>query len=181
MDSWEDLARLGIALAVVYAVVLWLSLLYWVYRDVRSRSNDPVSQAVAVLLVLVFNVLGLFLYVILRPKETLTEAYERSLENEAMLQELEHANACPSCRRRVQDDYLLCPYCRTGLREPCGRCSRPLSLGWVACPYCGADRPRLQTAPSMPATAAPATAAVPGARAAASGSPPGPANTESVP
>ena len=182
MSSWEDVARLGIAIAVAYAVVLWLSLAYWAYRDARSRTNDSVSQAVAVLLVLVFNVLGLFIYLILRPKETLTEAYERSLEAEAMLQELEHGNTCPSCRRRIDDDYLLCPYCRTGLREPCGQCARPLSLGWVACPYCGSDRPRIQAAPFVPPTAAPPQRAAPGPRRAASaGGSPRPANTEPLP
>lgn len=185
LDSWQDWARLGVAVAVAYTAVFSLSLVYWVYRDSRSRTNDLVSQMVAVVLVVVFNVLGLFIYLILRPKETLTEAYERSLEAEAMLQELEHANACPSCRRRVQDDYLLCPYCRTGLREPCGQCGRPLSLGWVACPYCGSDRARLQSAPFVPASAAaPSQAAAPGPRAQASpagGGSPRTANTEPLP
>ena len=43
----------------------------------------------AFLLVLVFSVLGLIIYLILRPRETLAEAYARSLEEEALLQELE--------------------------------------------------------------------------------------------
>jgi hypothetical protein len=180
LDSWQDWARLGVAVAVAYGAVLWLSLVYWAYRDARSRTNDLVSQAVAVLLALVFNVLGLFIYLILRPKETLTEAYERSLEAEAILQDLEHTNVCPSCRRRVQDDFLLCPYCRTGLRDPCGQCSRPLSLGWVACPYCATERPRLQTAAFVPASATdPNQQPGPGAQiSATAGSTPRPANTE---
>lgn len=183
LDSWQDWARLGIAVAVAYTAVLWLSLVYWAYRDARSRTNDVVSQAVAVILVLVFSVLGLFIYLILRPKETLTEAYERSLEAEAILHDLEHADVCPSCRRRVQDDYLLCPYCRTALREACSQCNRPLSLGWVACPYCGADRPRLQTAAFVPASASPSPQrAVPSTQPSPStGAAPQTANTEPFP
>jgi hypothetical protein len=138
--SWQDTVWLIVALLVAYGVVFWLSILVWVYRDIKSRTNDPVSQSVSVALVLIFNVAGLVLYFILRPQETLTEAYERSLEAEAMLQELERLETCPSCRRRIEADYLLCPYCRTTLRQPCAECGHALSFGWVTCPYCGADR-----------------------------------------
>jgi RNA polymerase subunit RPABC4/transcription elongation factor Spt4 len=138
--SWQDTAWLVVALGVAYGVVLWLSALAWVYRDVKNRTNDSVSQWVSVFLVLIFNLPGLFLYLVLRPQETLTEAYERTLETEAMLQEVERLGTCPSCRRRIEEDYLLCPYCRTSLRTPCAQCGRALSFGWVACPHCGADR-----------------------------------------
>jgi RNA polymerase subunit RPABC4/transcription elongation factor Spt4 len=144
--SWQDTVWLVVALVVAYCVVVWLSALAWVYRDVRNRTNDTVSQYVSVLLVLIFNLPGLFLYLVLRPQETMTEAYERTLETEAMLQELERVGTCPSCRRRIEEDYLLCPYCRTSLRKPCAQCGRALSFGWVACPYCGADRVPLTAA-----------------------------------
>jgi RNA polymerase subunit RPABC4/transcription elongation factor Spt4 len=96
---------------------------------------------VAVLLVLIFFLPGHWVYLIVRPRYTLTELYERSLEEEALLQELEDQKACPTCKRRVLDDYLICPSCRTQLKEPCRQCSRPLSYAWVACPYCGLEKP----------------------------------------
>jgi len=189
--SWQDTVWLVAALLVAYGVVLWLSALVWVYRDAKSRTNDSVSQFVSVFLVLIFNLPGLFLYLVLRPQETLTEAYERTLETEAMLQEVERLGTCPSCRRRIEEDYLLCPYCRTSLRKPCAQCGRALSFGWVACPYCGADRvpmtaaeaggARPQAAPSSAEGPAPARQI----RAPASGPPAGraglPANTEPLP
>jgi len=164
--TWQDTIWLVVALMVAYGVVLWLSALLWVYRDVKSRTNDSVSQLVSVFLVLIFNLPGLFLYLVLRPQETMTEAYERTLETEAMLQEVERLGTCPSCRRRIQEDYLLCPYCRTSLRTPCAQCGRALSFGWVACPHCGADRTpsavaeaaRSQTAAASPAAGSPAPA-----------------------
>ena len=189
--SWQDTVWLVAALLVAYGVVLWLSALVWVYRDAKSRTNDSVSQFVSVFLVLIFNLPGLFLYLVLRPQETLTDAYERTLETEAMLQEVERLGTCPSCRRRIEEEYLLCPYCRTSLRKPCAQCGRALSFGWVACPYCGADRvpmtaaeaggARPQAAPSSAGGAAPARQL----RASASGPPAGrpglPANTEPLP
>ena len=182
--SWQDTVWLVVALLVAYVVVFWLSILVWVYRDIKSRTNDTVSHFVSVALALVFNLPGLFLYLILRPQETLSEAYERSLEAEAMLQELERLETCPSCRRRIEADYLLCPYCRTRLRQPCGQCGRALSFGWVTCPYCGADRVPLATVETARPPVQPAAATGGGlaparpARARTSGVP---ANTEPLP
>ena len=189
--TWQDTVWLVVALLVAYVVVLWLSALVWAYRDIKNRTNDSFSQFVSVLLVLIFNLPGLFLYLVLRPDETMTEAYERTLETEAMLQEVERLGTCPSCRRRIEEDYLLCPYCRTSLRKPCAQCGRALSFGWVACPYCGADRVpsmaaeavRSQAPVAPPAAGSPAPARP--VRAGTSGPPAGrtglPANTEPTP
>ncbi len=160
--SWEDTVRLVAILLGTYGGVLWLSAIVWTYRDVRERTRDSVSQMVAVLLVLLFNVAGLLLYFILRPQQTLTEAYERSLEAEALLQELEQQQACPGCRRRVEPDFIVCPYCRTALRDRCANCGRALNFAWNACPYCGSERARPPVA--SPVAARPAVAATEPAR-----------------
>lgn len=144
--SWQDTVWLIAILLGSYGAILWISAIVWAYRDVRERTRDSVSQAVAVLLVLFFSIAGLLLYLILRPRETLAEAYERSLESEALLQELEDQQACPTCRRRVEQDFIVCPYCRTRLRDPCRACGKALSFAWTACPYCGAERGRQEAA-----------------------------------
>jgi RNA polymerase subunit RPABC4/transcription elongation factor Spt4 len=87
--------------------------------------------------------------------------YERSLEEEALLQELEDQKACPTCKRRVQDDYLICPSCRTQLKESCRSCSRPLSYAWLACPYCGLEKPPREGFGPRPARQLPRTEAAP--------------------
>ena len=149
----DSAIRLAVALAASYWAILWLGAVIWTYRDVRDRGSDSVSQAVAVLLVIVFNLPGLVLYLILRPRETLAEAYERNLETEAMLHEMGERRGCPSCQRQVEADFLFCPHCRTKLREACAACGKPISLSWVACPYCGRDR--LQAMQPAAARAAP--------------------------
>lgn len=156
--SWQDTVRLIAVLLGSYVGILWLSAIVWAYRDVRERTRDSVSQVVAVLLVLFFNIAGLLLYLILRPQETLAEAYERSLESEALLQELQDQQACPTCRRRVEQDFIVCPYCRARLRDPCQACGKALVFAWAACPYCGAERGR-QPAAAAAAVAAAAAAA----------------------
>lgn len=139
--SWEATVKGVVALISLYLAAVWLTLVFWTYRDIRQRTRDPIVQFVAVLLVLVFFLPGHWIYLILRPRYTLTELYERSLEEEALLQELEDQKACPTCKRRVHDDFLVCPSCRTQLKEPCRQCAKPLSYAWVACPYCGTEKP----------------------------------------
>jgi RNA polymerase subunit RPABC4/transcription elongation factor Spt4 len=138
--SWQNSAKVVAAMLITYIIVLWLSAVVWTFRDIRDRTRDPFFQAVSVFVVLVFNLPGLWLYLILRPPQTLAESYARSLEEEALLQELEDQKACPNCRRRVSDDFLVCPTCETQLKEACGACSRPLAYSWTACPYCGSPK-----------------------------------------
>ncbi len=140
MDDWGNVIRVVAAVAGAYWAILWLSAIVWTYRDVRDRSTDSTSQVVAVFLVLVFNIPGLFLYLILRPPLTLAEAYERHLETEAILHEVGEMRACPSCKGRVEPEFFFCPHCAAALREPCDACGKPMSLTWQACPYCGKRR-----------------------------------------
>ena len=119
-----------------YFAVLWLSLVIWTARDVHSRTHDPFVQVFFVLLIAVFWVFALPVYFILRPKETLTQVYERQLEEEALLQDIEDKQLCPSCRQRVEDGFLICPNCHTRLRRLCSYCNHNLNLQWDVCPYC---------------------------------------------
>ena len=123
-----------------YGVLFLLSLVIWTIRDIRSRSRDVLVQILVTLLVLVFNIPGLLLYFVLRPQQTLTEAYEHALSQEAMLKDIEERFVCPNCKRNVAAEYLVCPYCATELRQSCSNCQRPLDLNWTTCPYCGQKR-----------------------------------------
>ncbi len=131
-------AQLLIALAGAYVVALWFVLVVWTFRDIESRSRNVVTQVVSTLMVVLFFVPGVLLYLILRPKETLDGTFQRSLEEEYLLQDLEELPLCPGCRRYVEDDFVLCPNCHVQLREPCHSCSRLVDLRWALCPYCAA-------------------------------------------
>jgi hypothetical protein len=109
----------------------------WTFRDIRARSRDILAQILATLLVLVLPVIGLVVYLMLRPRETLEEAYEHSLEQEALLQAIEEPEECPGCGLRVGASFLYCPDCHTRLKKACPECGEPLRLHWSLCPYCG--------------------------------------------
>ena len=138
--SWQDTVRLVLTVLSIYGAVIWVALIFWVFRDIRQRTRDPIMQLISILLVLAFFLPGHWVYLILRPRQTLTELYERSLEEEAILQDLDDQKACPACRRRVRDDYLVCPFCLVDLKERCEACDKPLDFGWLACPYCGHEK-----------------------------------------
>lgn len=139
MQDFGFLISLVIAFVVAYLVAFWAALLIWTFRDIRSRSRNLLTAAFAVLLVLVFNIPGLILYLLLRPRETIAEQYERTLEEESLLAEIEEQGACPKCKARVEDDFLLCPNCRTRLKKICAGCGRALHLRWSVCPYCARE------------------------------------------
>jgi len=139
-SDWEQVIKLIVALAASYWAILWLSAVIWTYRDMRNRGSDSLSQMVAVLLVLVFNVPGLILYMILRPQETLADAYVRNLETEAMLHEMNEQEVCYACQKHIRPDFAYCPHCRTRLQETCANCGKPFNLTWAVCAYCGRER-----------------------------------------
>ena len=120
-----------------FLAALWVSLVIWTYRDIRTRSRDTLVQTLATLLVAVLNLPGVLVYLILRSPRTLEEEYQRTLEEEALLQALEDLPLCPGCERRVKDDWQVCPNCHTKLKKSCENCDRLMELPWNICPYCG--------------------------------------------
>ena len=104
-------------------------------------SFDVITSRFGIMFFPGFNIPGLALYLILRPRDTLEEAYARSLEEEALLRELGDEGACPSCRRLTDKEFHFCPSCQTQLKDQCAKCERLLSFSRVARPYCNTTRP----------------------------------------
>lgn len=128
-----------VATCGAFLLAFWLAMVIWTWRDIRARSRDIFAAVLAVVLVAIFPVIGLLLYILLRPKETLAEAYDRALEEEALLRSMEEQLVCPGCQRAVDKRWRFCAYCHTALKKDCAHCGELLELGWSLCPYCGND------------------------------------------
>lgn len=151
--SWQATATLVAGVLLVYLGALWLTLIFWTYRDARRRSRSTTFQLASVGLVTFFFVPGLWLYLLARPRLTLTQQYASALEEEALLQELDDVLNCAGCNRRVREEYLVCPSCLIELKTPCESCEKPLAHAWLACPFCGKKR-HAQVPESVAATVA---------------------------
>lgn len=119
-----------------FVAALWLSLIFWAYRDVKQRTDDRLAHILAAVVVAILGPPGLVIYLILRPARTLEEAYQGALEEEALLSEIEGHSLCPGCGARTQSDWQVCPNCQTRLQKPCRSCGKLMELSWQICPYC---------------------------------------------
>jgi hypothetical protein len=129
-----DVAR---NLVLILAVVFWLGLAYWVYRDARRRVDDPWLIGTATLLAVVVPYIGAAVYLLFRAPETLADAHARELEVRALEERIGmRPPHCPVCRADVDQSFLVCPVCTTQLKQPCRSCSAALDASWQACPYC---------------------------------------------
>jgi RNA polymerase subunit RPABC4/transcription elongation factor Spt4 len=141
LDS--PIVRLALEGIAFYFVLLWAATAYWAYRDLQQRTTNPVAPYLAAALIIVFTpiffVFGVIVYRILRPRETVAEANERALAEEAMMVEIEAQPHCANCGRQVHEDWIICPTCRNRLRRVCPNCSRLVELDWSLCAWCGKD------------------------------------------
>jgi RNA polymerase subunit RPABC4/transcription elongation factor Spt4 len=143
---------------VLYLFIVWLAATYWAFRDMHDRSENPALPYVAAGLILIatpfFFILGVIVYRVIRPAERLGEVYERNLAEEALLAEVEAVKTCRGCDRRVDEEWIICPWCRTRLSRVCPNCERLVGLDWTLCAWCGKDFERVATAEGPVAEAA---------------------------
>jgi RNA polymerase subunit RPABC4/transcription elongation factor Spt4 len=137
------IVQLFVTSAILYLFVVWLAAAFWAFRDMHERSENPVLPYVAAGLIILCTpflfVLGVVVYRVIRPPERLGEVYERNLAEEALLAEVEAIKTCRSCDRRVNAEWIICPWCRTRLNRVCPNCSKLVGLDWTICAWCGKD------------------------------------------
>ncbi|MEO5964942.1 MAG: zinc ribbon domain-containing protein [Candidatus Limnocylindrales bacterium] len=146
--------QLSIKAILAYFIIVWLAAAYWAFRDMQLRSENPVLPYLAAALIVLFTpvlfLFGIVVYRIVRPQEKIGEVYERNLAEEALLAEVETIRTCPSCSRRVNDEWIICPTCRTRLNRVCANCGRLVGLDWSLCAWCGKDFERADVASYEP-------------------------------
>jgi len=146
----NPVVQFGLQLFAIYWVILWLAAAYWAFRDMQLRTENPIVPYLASALIVVFTPVGfplaIFTYRIVRPQERIGDIYERNLAEEAMLAEIETIRHCPTCDRRADPGWIICPTCRTRLNRVCPNCTKLVGLDWSLCAWCGKDFERREAA-----------------------------------
>ena len=148
----SEIVQFGIRAIGIYLVVLWLASAYWAFRDMQQRSDNAILPYVVAAGIILFTpflfFLAIWVYKIIRPHEKIGEVWERNLAEEALLNEVESVPHCPTCERRVDAEWIICPSCRTRLNRVCPNCSRLVGLDWSLCAWCGKDFERRDVVPA---------------------------------
>jgi predicted RNA-binding Zn-ribbon protein involved in translation (DUF1610 family) len=61
--------------------------------------------------------------------------------------EKKQPNQCPSCGKRLEEDFNVCPYCGETIKITCAKCGKILAEEYNNCPYCGAKVKRKTNQP----------------------------------
>lgn len=141
----------GVLVAALGAFLFafWIAMGIWTFNDIRSRTRDWLVITLAVALVLIFPLIGFILYLMIRPKATLAEIYDRALEEEALLRELEETMTCHHCGVPVNEAWVYCPNCHSQLQHSCPSCGKLVRNEWEICVFCGAPQPRAAARPQL--------------------------------
>jgi hypothetical protein len=131
---------LALRIGAAYFVVLWLACVLWTFVDMRRRSGSLVapyvSAAVVVLASPFLFPLAILLHVIVRPKIPVADRRLEVLRDSALAAEID-LSGCPICRRPIDDEWLICPACRTALGHRCEGCGHTAPIDWDVCAWCG--------------------------------------------
>jgi hypothetical protein len=143
LDTSNGLFVALIVAAAIYVAVLYVAVAFWMVRDARRRSDSLLFALFAGLLGLVLPFLGVLIYLVVRPPRTLDEERALLLEEQALQEEEQvespSSRPCPTCGREIEQEFVICPYCRTQFARRCIACGKWLRLGWHVCPYCAED------------------------------------------
>jgi hypothetical protein len=123
----------------IYIVILWLAAASGPSATCSCGARTRSCRTAAALIVLftpVLFVFGIIVHRIVRPHEKIGEVYERNLAEEALLAEVEAIKTRLSCRRRINDEWIICPTCTQLNRRATAAPRRPRL---VAGAWCGRD------------------------------------------
>ena len=101
-----------------YLAILWFSIIIWVTKDIVSRSNNILVQMFSIIINCI-PLLGLIIYLLIRPNKTLLESYYEEMEMSSLS---DSKGICPHCEHCIDSDFVYCPKCKFVLKKMCSHC-----------------------------------------------------------
>jgi glucan phosphoethanolaminetransferase (alkaline phosphatase superfamily) len=65
---------------ILYICIIWIATIVWVVKDITNRSASITAHVLCILLVVLLPFIGIFLYLLVRPSNTLLEKYYSEIE-----------------------------------------------------------------------------------------------------
>ena len=100
-----------IKFAILYFFIIWISILLWVIKDISNRTNNVFLQIISILVILFFTPFWIFIYLLIRPSNTLFEKYygeiEENLDIFHKIIEEKMINKWKKCPDKVDDNDII--------------------------------------------------------------------------
>lgn len=130
------------ALLVTF-VFFWIMVVVWVWFDASERSKSMIFKVLSCLMVLIFNIFGLLVYFLIRPKESYEDKYWNDLERKYLKFETAELGNCPACGSSLEPGFIACPNCGEIIKEKC-ECGVFIDKNWHYCAFCGIQRKEVE-------------------------------------
>ncbi len=131
-----QMASVVFLIIAVFFVLLWGSIVFWTYQDVKTRTRNQLLFTVALLAVVCIPIAGVVFYFFIRPSSTLEEQQTDNLERLLLLKEIKEKPSCHYCGEAIEKSFVACPYCYKKIRTICKSCGKVIELDWDLCPHC---------------------------------------------
>ena len=69
-----------IAIVAIYFLIVWLTIIIWVIKDITNRSESLFFQFFSIFTVIIFWPLWVLIYLLIRPNKTFFEKYYEEIE-----------------------------------------------------------------------------------------------------
>lgn len=94
-------------------IAYWLLLTIYIFNDARKHKRHAFIWG---FIVLFTNLLGVSMYYLLQ---------------------VDSKKKCSKCATRINNSFVICPYCGERLKDVCPQCGHVLEHSWDFCPECG--------------------------------------------
>lgn len=113
--------------------LLWLAILIWTVKDASARSSSFWFRLLSAFLIIWFTpIIGLFLYIAIRPQ---WRKWDKTPWRDTLFQNLQ---SCENCWELNQINNLYCTWCGESLHTTCRECGAKYSKSYSYCPECWA-------------------------------------------
>lgn len=124
-----------IVVMIIIFILMWLAVVFWVTRDITTRTQNILVIIFSIVLVAATNLFGLVAYLLIRPSQTIGERQQHDLFYHSILDK--DISFCAHCHESVRNEYKHCPSCGLSLENKCTQCHEQLNPAWDFCVSCG--------------------------------------------